>query len=368
MGRKSLFELPPYVHTGRTRHGRIYYYYQRHRGTPKAGPYVRLPDDPKSPAFWSAYELASGQRHEVTTDAGTFARLIREYKASPQFAKLAETTKREYERYLLRIETILADVKVRELRPVHVLEMHDRMAGTPIAADAQISVLSTLVKWGIPRGYRDDNPAENIERFGQDGDGYKPWPDWGFDLIDRYARPDLARASVLGRYLGQRRSDVIKIARSDRMLVNLDGTPCHVVKVTQQKTGDTYLIPMHRELITLWDRWAEEDRERKVVSADGSDLIVLQANGRPFTPDTFGAAWGREMKKPWAKPIRQAGLTFHGHRKSAAVKLAEAGVDAEAGGKMIGMSAAMFRHYSKGASQLRMAVGALAKMEGAKDG
>lgn len=94
---------------------------------------------------------------------------------------------------------------------------------------------------------------------------------------------------------------------------------------------------------------------------------MLQANGRPFTPDTFGAAWGREMKKDWAKPIRDAGLTFHGHRKSAAVKLAEAGVDAEAGGRMIGMSAAMFRHYSKGASQLRMAVGALGKLEGARE-
>lgn len=364
MGKRSVLELPQYVHAGKSRHGRVYYYFQRHRGTKKAGPYVRLPDDPTSPAFWSAYQAASGE-HVIVDDAGTFSALIREYKKSRKYTSKAEKTRTEYDRYLARIEGSWGHLQVRALRPAHALAMHDSMQETPVAADAQLSCLSNLIKWGIPRGYRDDNPAESIERNGQDGDGHAPWPESALLLVRQYARHDLARASALGSFLGQRKSDVIRLRRHDRSVVVLDGIARHVVKVTQQKTGETYLIPMHRDLIALWDQWVEEDKTRKVVSAHGSDLMVLQANGVPFTADTFGAAWGREMKKDWAKPIRKAGLTFHGHRKSAAVKLAEAGVGAEAGGKMIGMSAAMFRHYSKGASQLRMAVGALAQVESA---
>lgn len=353
MGKKSVHSLPEYVHTGKSRHGRIYYYFQRHRGTKKAGPYVRLPDDPTSPAFWSAYQAASGE-HVIANDAGTFSALIREYKKSRKYTSKAVNTRTEYDRYLTRIEAKWGHLQVRALRPAHVLAMHDGMQATPVAADAQVSCLSNLIKWGIPRGYRDDNPAEAIERNGQEGDGYAPWPDWALALVGENARPDLARASCLARFLGQRKSDVIRITRADRIVVRIDGVPRHVVKVTQQKTGDAYLIPMHRDLIALWDQWL----------ADGMDLlVVLQPNGVPFTPDTFGAAWGREMKKDWAAPIRAAGLTFHGHRKSAAKALAEAGVSDQEGGRMIGMSPGMFRHYAKGADQLRMAVGALQKLE-----
>jgi hypothetical protein len=323
-----------------------------------------LPDDPKSPAFWSAYEIASGRKVETPTDAGTFSRLIREFKADQKYTRKADATRREYDRYLLDIERRMGKVKVRDLQPIHVQAMHDSMQATPVAADAQLSVLQTLIRWSIPRDYRTDNPCLAIERNGQDGDGHEDWPQWALDLVQRHARHDLARAASLGLYLGQRRSDVIAITRASRVVVLLDSIPRHVVKVVQKKTGDAYLIPMHRELIALWDRWIVEDKARKVVPADGSDLIVLQANGVPFSPDTFGAAWGREMKKDWAKPIRDAGLTFHGHRKSAAVVLAEAGVSDQEGGRMIGMSAAMFRKYAKGANQLRVAVGALAKMEG----
>ena len=48
--------LPEYVHAVKWRSGRVAYYWHPQRGTAKAGKPVRLPDDPASPEFWTAYK------------------------------------------------------------------------------------------------------------------------------------------------------------------------------------------------------------------------------------------------------------------------------------------------------------------------
>lgn len=51
--------LPVHVHAQKRENGRMRYYFQRHRGTDRAGPRVRLPDNPNSEEFMMAYEIAS---------------------------------------------------------------------------------------------------------------------------------------------------------------------------------------------------------------------------------------------------------------------------------------------------------------------
>lgn len=55
----KLENLPPYVQAQKRGSGKMRYYYQRHRNTPKAGPRIRLPDDPTSFEFMEAYEAAN---------------------------------------------------------------------------------------------------------------------------------------------------------------------------------------------------------------------------------------------------------------------------------------------------------------------
>lgn len=52
--RKAGVMLPRHVHAVKWKSGTVAYYWQAHRGTAKAGPRTRLPDDPASQEFWKA--------------------------------------------------------------------------------------------------------------------------------------------------------------------------------------------------------------------------------------------------------------------------------------------------------------------------
>lgn len=77
MSRK--IKLPRSVHWV-TSKGKNYFYFQEGRGTPHAGPRIRLPDDPHSPAFWAAVQQAQGIVDAVPTD--TIGGLIEAYIAA----------------------------------------------------------------------------------------------------------------------------------------------------------------------------------------------------------------------------------------------------------------------------------------------
>ena len=48
-------------------------------------------------------------------------------------------------------------------RDVYLLR--DGMSVTPVAANLMLTVLRVLIEWGIPRGYRDDNPTVGLRRL-----------------------------------------------------------------------------------------------------------------------------------------------------------------------------------------------------------
>lgn len=70
-------ELPRGVHRVKAR-GRDYFYFQPGRGTPNAGARVRLPDDPRSPEFWTAVRQLEG----IAERTDTIGALIDAYIAS----------------------------------------------------------------------------------------------------------------------------------------------------------------------------------------------------------------------------------------------------------------------------------------------
>jgi hypothetical protein len=41
----------------------------------------------------------------------------------------------------------------------------DQMSSTPVAANLMLTVLRTLLEFGVPREYRDDNPAIGIKKL-----------------------------------------------------------------------------------------------------------------------------------------------------------------------------------------------------------
>jgi integrase len=334
-------KLPRGVHVIR-KASKDFYYYQAHRGTPLAGPRIRLPDDPAGPEFWGALRAAQGRR----TARGGFTLMVEAYEGSPAFLALRDSTRREYTRYLREWQRAFGQFDPAAILPRHVATWRDKRAAVSAsAADAAVAALRAIYTFGVERGFSTANPATGIRRVAK-AKPYEPWPAWAIDLIP-VMRESIASACRLGVGTGQRLGDVLRMRLTDIV----DGK----VVVRQQKTGTLLEIRLGTDVQEVV----------KAARARGHIYLVSKPDGAPYTVDQFHAMWGREVLREEIAPIRRAGLTFHGLRKTATVRLIEAGcTPAEAMAVTGHRSTALLDHYSRAANQPKLADSALAKLEG----
>ncbi len=76
-------KLPPHVKMVRNPVGREYFYLTVHRGTARAAKSHRLPDDPRSPAFWAEYTRLLGLPPESAPRTDTVVALDRAWGGDP---------------------------------------------------------------------------------------------------------------------------------------------------------------------------------------------------------------------------------------------------------------------------------------------
>ena len=58
------------------------------------------------------------------------------------------------------------------LQAFYSIRSVDQMSGTPVAANQMLAVLRTLLEFGVPRGYRGDNPAIGIKQLKVEDSGH----------------------------------------------------------------------------------------------------------------------------------------------------------------------------------------------------
>jgi len=163
--------------------GRTYYYYAPKRGTKGAGERIALGSDTRDPEFWRLLRNAVA----VPDQAGTLSALISEYKNHRDFTDMRPASRRGYSHYLNQLETEGGDRPVAAMTRRDIYGLLDRMSETPVAANVMLAVLRTLLEFGVPRGYRDDNPAIGIKRLKIDDSGHSPWPHTGYDFVMQHA-------------------------------------------------------------------------------------------------------------------------------------------------------------------------------------
>jgi integrase len=334
------------VHCVRSR-GKNFYYFQPSRGYAGEKARIKLPGDPMNrdgtpnAEWWNAYRKCMGEPAKAAK-AGTFAALIEDYKASPEWRELAKATKANYGRYLVEIERLWGKLMVGGVQPKHVLALRDAKYETPAGANYLVRTLSAAISWGIPRGYRSDNPCRHV-RLLKGGEGYAPWT-WEqiAHFREHVSKPELWQAAAFALFSGQRQADCLSAVWTD---IN-DAT----LSVVQQKTGKKVRIPMHRDLTAVL-----EGVPKRAVT------ILSNSRGVPWTPDGFKSSWGKEFDREVMEPLR--GLVFHGLRKSAVVFLLEAGcTDAEVSA-ITGQSRQMVEHYARQVNQDKLAAAAVLKWE-----
>jgi integrase len=118
-----------------------------------------------APAVAERYALAAHPRPA----AGFIAKLIVDFKGSPDWAGLAPRTKAEWARHLDRIRdvfgaTSFAAIERRGSRKL-IKAWHQGMSATPRTANAALSVLVRLFNFGVDQEDLTRNPAEKIARI-----------------------------------------------------------------------------------------------------------------------------------------------------------------------------------------------------------
>ena len=204
--------LPPDVQRVIKPSGRVYYYYAPGRGTATAGKRIPLGSDTGDPEFWR--KLREAKSPPATRD-GTLSKLIAEYRAHKEFADLRPESKRVYTHFLDRLEASGGERPVAAMTRRDIYALLDQMSSTPVAANLMLTVLRTLLEFGVPRGYRDDNPAIGVKKLKIEDSGHSPWPEQGYAYVMQHAPTNLRRMAFLGRATGQRISDLVKMRPAD---------------------------------------------------------------------------------------------------------------------------------------------------------
>lgn len=311
------------------------------------------------------YERKSrgGQPRVRTVEA-----VVREYRLGAGYTKLRPNSKRNYERALGYIVDRFGQVDIKTIKRRHVLAHRDNLADTPCAANSLHIMWGIILQFAVDREYIDYHPALRIKTFAT-GE-YATWPD---DLVERAITPDVLpewarRAVVLGLYTGQREGDCIRMTWAD-----YDGS---AIRVVQEKTGAKLWVPCHAALRAELDAWREGAETTTIL---GRPTGTPWKDGPSFA--TMFSRCLRRRKRIGEKGERTGdhvrpefvGYVFHGLRKVAASRLAEAGCSAHEIAAVTGHATlAMVEHYTRAADQRRRAVSAIAKLEDfrprAKDG
>jgi integrase len=281
---------------------------------------------------------------------GNFAAVIRAYRASAKYEKLAKSTKSSYGKPLSVAERpdTLGGLSVYEVRPALVQAFLDGFADRPAAQRSAQTALKALERWAIVRDLLPHPITTGTEAPGSDG-GHVPWTDEQVAFAERFARPHLARVITLAANTGQRGSDLVRMRWSD--VETIEGRPG--INVTQKKTGLVLWVPFPRELMLAVAKW-----ERR------PGYILLKEDGHPFTREQLSDQWLRERDtKPALRPLSEAGLVLHGLRGTAVLRLRRAGVSIPLICDSVGMSPVMVARYCRFSEQRKNAMAAVYQLD-----
>jgi integrase len=314
--------------------GRIYYY---HRATGE-----RLPDDLEARRR-RLLEISRGAKVvKSKRTVGTIGDLIFQFRNRAEYAKLKPNTRRAYGRFLAALEADFGDDYVAEIDREFLLELRDQMADTARSADMMIAVVKRLLDYAVdrPRQYGlEYNHAIGIKKIA-DNHPYEPWPEALVDAFRARAYPELVLAMELGLGTGQRCGDCLAMLWSA-----YDGEK---IAVKQQKTGTKLKVRATAELKVALDA-----APRKAA------VILTSKTGRPWRADHFRPELARAVAD-----LGFPGYSYHGLRKLAGKRLADAGCTEKQIAAVLGhKSLAMVQLYTEAADQERLADAAVTQLE-----
>lgn len=424
-----MVDLPRYVKAQRKPNGRVFYYFERFRGTARAWPRIALPFDPSAPEFWARADLctrldaepegegvriflsgAEDRQYDLPAprDAGafwravdaaveaeadaaagqgkTFRALVAAFKTSDAWTSLAASSRSDYGRYLDIVLETWGDDPVAALTTPDAQLAIDSYAGAPASGRFFRAVLARLVAYGIPRGYSTSNPVEHTEKPAGKSVPYEPWPEWALEMFFEHARPALHLPALSALYTGQRKVDVIGMTKPAGGATEMP--------LVARKTGKLVPVQIHSGYRRAIDLAHPQIEDVVVLLHAPPGALHRREDGEAWSYEGFSTAWQRDMtwgvdpdrpnrtlvrqaeRERAANPekvramarLRDANMVFHGFRKNAVNMLLECGSTEAEVSAIVEMSEQMVRHYAQAVDKRRLAVNAMKKLEAAWGG
>jgi integrase len=323
--RNSGIKFPVGVHSVTSR-GRTYYYYQPGRGTKHAAERKNLPSDPHSPEFWTALRQLQGLAGDVQAD--TFGAVIDLYL---DFVRTSGTigagTLDQYERTLRLARKAWGSLPAKGLRPVHVQAVMDGLAATPGKANNFLSAMRALSTWARVRDHIEHSVTEGVKPYAKEH-GHKPWTPVQIEAALAKLTGVIRRGVVLYLWTGMRGSDAVRLGWTD---IDEGG-----FSYTSQKTDREVFCPIVPELEAEMATW--QKRPGPFLYQEGG-----RADGHRYTRKLFSKHFAEERDKI----PELAGVTLHGLRCTAVIRLRRAGLSTGQIGDIVGMSLPMIERYCR---------------------
>lgn len=279
----------------------LYYWHRRGHAT------RRLPDDSTSPDFIAKVHKLNAEADGKASGPtpGTIAWLRVVYKESPEYKALAPKTQTNRDHYLRWLERYAGDMRLSSIDRPFILGLRDTLQDKPSTANQLLEALRAVLNWAMERQYIASNPALKPKRL-KVKRRKAVWDSESEKAFLRAADQTMTLAFALGAYTAQRLGDICAMTWNQ-----YDGQS---IRLTQQKTGELLTVPCHRDLRAILDA-----APRKGLA------MLITPTGRPFQPSNFNVRWKAISRAAGLEP---GALTFRDLRRTAMVRLAEAGANA----------------------------------------
>ncbi|MBB5044037.1 tyrosine-type recombinase/integrase [Shinella fusca] len=301
-------------------------YYVRMKGRPKIRirETFRNAEGEITDEFMAAYKAAiaslkqEGPQVSRRTPApeGTFEWLFDQFYRSPTFAGFDKATQKDKASVLDRFCETAGRLPYRKFRHEDMVKSQQKRAATPGAADKLVKVLRALFNWAMDQTppLATYNPAARVKPIHKSQGGFHTWLPEEIDKFRAFwpigSMPRLALEIMVA--IGARRSDAALIGPANE--VRHDGK--RWLRFTPYKGRNNYPV-------TIETRMTPELIEALANIEGGSKTFITWGQGRSYTIESFGNAFGR-----WCEEAGLPHCSCHGLRKAASVAYAESGATA----------------------------------------
>jgi integrase len=262
----------------------------------RGGPCIHRQDGarPVITADILAQALAAREQASGGAPSDTFKAIIIAYRASPEFERLADSTRRDYNRILDRIDdqfgaAPIAAFEDRRMRR-EIIEWRDLWRGQPRTADKATVMIATLLGWAVENALLSVNVAAGINQLHSVDKSDKIWEPRHWEALSN-APEQLMRALRLASMTGLRLGDLVRLDWSQ--------VSEKAIILTTRKRKGRAVIPVVPELRAFLN---------SIEHSKGT--VLRNSRGNPWAASGLGTVFQRSKPDGFDRTIHDLRGTY----------------------------------------------------------